>query len=67
MLNPEAATIQKALSLLEYEVDNTTTTQIIKFSLEGDNKEKVYDEVNEMCKRLLCNPVIHNYEIKINS
>ena len=65
MLNPEAATIQRALSLLEYKVENTNTLQIIKFSLLGENEKIIHDEVDEMCQRLLCNPVIHNYEIKI--
>ncbi len=65
MLNPEAATIQRALSLLKYQVENTSTIQIIKFSLNGENEKNIYDEVDEMCQRLLCNPVIHNYDIKI--
>ena len=35
MLNPEAATIQRALALLDYHVENTATVDVIKFSLEG--------------------------------
>lgn len=66
MLNPEAATIQKALALLKYQVENTETLQVIKFSIEGESVEVVHQEVDEMCQRLLCNPVIHNYEIGIN-
>jgi phosphoribosylformylglycinamidine synthase subunit PurS len=66
MLNPEAATIQRALALLKYQVENTTTLQIIKFSLEGDDEDVVHQQVDEMCQRLLCNPVIHNYEIVLN-
>jgi len=66
MLNPEAATIQRALALLKYQVENTQTIQIIKFSMEGESEELVRQEVDEMCQRLLCNPVIHNYEIGIN-
>jgi phosphoribosylformylglycinamidine synthase len=65
MLNPEAATIQRALALLKYQVDDTQTIQIIKFSVEGDNEETVRKNVDEMCQKLLCNPVIHNYEIGI--
>ncbi len=65
MLNPEAATIERALALLKYQVENTSTIQIIKFSLEGDEKDNVHQEVDEMCQRLLCNPVIHNYQIEI--
>ncbi len=67
MLNPEATTIQRALSLLEYQVENTDTNKIIRFSLNGENEGNVHAMVDEMCQRLLCNPVIHNYEIKITS
>ena len=35
MLNPEAATIQRALALLDYQVENTATVDVIKFSIEG--------------------------------
>ncbi len=65
MLNPEAATIEKALALLKYQVENTKTLQIIKFSIEGDSKDVARKKVDEMCQRLLCNPVIHNYEIEL--
>jgi phosphoribosylformylglycinamidine synthase len=66
MLNPEAATIQRALALLDYQVENTATVDIIKFSIEGADKGIVKEEVDEMCQRLLCNPVIHDYNITIS-
>jgi phosphoribosylformylglycinamidine synthase PurS subunit len=62
MLNPEAATIQRALALLDYQVENTATVDIIKFSIEGTDTGIVKEEVDEMCQRLLCNPVIHDYQ-----
>ncbi|HIH62186.1 MAG TPA: phosphoribosylformylglycinamidine synthase subunit PurS [Methanobacteriales archaeon] len=65
MLNPEAATIQRALALLGYEVENTNTMDIITFTMEEDNMKKVEEEVEDMCQRLLCNPVIHDYQINI--
>lgn len=67
MLNPEASTIQRALALLGYEVDGTDTIQIIKFTLNEKNEKLAREEVDDMCQRLLCNPVIHDYEIKITS
>ncbi len=66
MLNPEAATIQRALALLDYNVENTATVDLIKFTIEGSDQELVKKEVDEMCQRLLCNPVIHDYTIKIS-
>jgi phosphoribosylformylglycinamidine synthase subunit PurS len=67
MLNPEAATIQRALALLDYQVEDTDTIKIIKLSLDGESDLVVRRVVDEMCQRLLCNPVIHNYEIEITS
>lgn len=66
MLNPEAATIQRALALLDYQVKDTSTVNLIRFSLEGNDEATVKSEVDEMCQRLLCNPVIHDYTIKIS-
>ena len=65
MLNPEASTIEKALALLNFEVENTNTINIIQFTLTADTKEDAYNQVDEMCQKLLCNPVIHDYEINI--
>jgi phosphoribosylformylglycinamidine synthase len=66
MLNPEASTIQRALALLGYEVEGTDTIEIIKFTIDEENEMIAREEVDDMCQRLLCNPVIHDYEIKIN-
>ncbi|PKL68781.1 MAG: phosphoribosylformylglycinamidine synthase [Methanobacteriales archaeon HGW-Methanobacteriales-1] len=65
MLNPEASTIQRALALLGYEVQDTDTVDIVKFTMDEENKADVEKEVEDMCQRLLCNPVIHDYQIQI--
>ena len=65
MLNPEASTIQRALALLGYNVEDTDTVEIIKFRIDEENDDIARKEVDDMCQRLLCNPVIHDYEIEI--
>lgn len=65
MLNPEASTIQRALALLNYQVEDTNTVEIIKFIMEAESPDLARNEVDEMCQRLLCNPVIHDYHIKV--
>lgn len=65
MLNPEASTIQRALALLDYQVEDTKTSEIIKFSLEANSPDEAQKEVDQMCQRLLCNPIIHDYQIKV--
>ena len=66
MLNPEATTIERSLDLLGYKTTKTQTLNIIKFQMEGNNKNTIKENVVDMCERLLCNPVIHNYEINIS-
>ena len=65
MLNPEATTIERSLDLLGYEVKNAKTIDIIKFRMEGEDREVIRENVVDMCERLLCNPVIHNYKITV--
>ena len=65
MLNPEATTIERSLALLGYEVKNTKTVEIIKFQIDGEDREVVRENVVDMCERLLCNPVIHDYKINV--
>lgn len=67
MLNPESSTIERALDLLGYKVESTDTIDIITFQMDENNESKVLEEVDDMCQRLLCNPVIHDYEITISS
>ena len=65
MLNPEATTIERSLDLLGYEVSDVKTVETIKFQMEGEDSEAIRENVTDMCERLLCNPVIHDYEIKV--
>ena len=64
--DPEGANTLKALHILGF--DKVTDAKTIRtFILEIDDKEasSVKKEVEQICQRLLTNPVIHNYEIKI--
>ena len=65
MLNPEATTIERSLDLLGYKVQNVKTDDIIKFQMDGTDEEEIKNSVADMCERLLCNPVIHDYEITV--
>ncbi len=67
MLNPEATTIERSLDLLGYDVNNAKTIDIITFEMDGDDESEVNENVVDMCERLLCNPVIHNYEISVTA
>jgi phosphoribosylformylglycinamidine synthase len=64
--DPEGANTLKALHLLGFEnVKEAKTTRTFDLLIEGENFDKVKEDVEQMCKRLLTNPVIHTYEIDI--
>jgi phosphoribosylformylglycinamidine synthase len=66
VLNPEGRTVLRALNFLGYdEVKDAKTFKCVELMVEGDNENKVMERVEEMCKKLLANPVIHDYEIKL--
>lgn len=63
--DPEGKNTLKALELLGFEgLKDVRTVKVFEIHMEGDvgGAEK---KVDEMCRRLLANPVIHNYSIKI--
>lgn len=64
--DPEGQNTLKALQLLGFaDVTGVHTTRTWNISLKTDSKEKARDEVDRMCRRLLTNPVIHDYSIEI--
>ena len=56
----------KALHLLGFNtVKEAKTIRTFDLLIEGKNKDEVRNKVEQMCQRLLINPVIHTYEIEI--
>ena len=64
--DPEGTNTLKALHLLGFNnVKDAKTIRTVDILIDDKNKEKVRKDVEQMCQRLLTNPVIHSYEIKI--
>ena len=65
--DPQGTTIARALSDLGHQgVAGLRVDRLIHIELEGDNPEQVRSQVEEMCKQLLANPVLEDYEIRID-
>ncbi len=63
--DPEGANTLKALQLLGFDgVHEVHTTRIFNIHLDADGDE-AKEQVDRMCRRLLTNPVIHDYEITL--
>ncbi len=62
--DPEGKNTLKALELLGFQgLKDVKTVKV--FDIYLDDGGDVSKKVDEMCRRLLANPVIHNYSIKI--
>ena len=63
MLDPEAATIKKALKHLGYECQSVKQAAVFELEFEADSRQNATDVAQEMCQRLLANPIIHDYDV----
>jgi len=65
--DPEGANTLKALHLLGFnKVVEVKTIRTVDILIDEKNKEEVKKKVEQMCQRLLTNPVIHTYKIEVN-
>jgi phosphoribosylformylglycinamidine synthase len=66
ILDPQGATIERALPALGYEnVGEVSIGKTIRLVLDAPSEDAARAQVDEMCKRLLANPVIEQYTISI--
>ena len=64
LLNPEAKTIERSLNLLGYKnVSDFDTKRVFLMDVGAPSPEEAKKQVDEMCKRILVNPVIEDYDI----
>lgn len=65
MLDPEGTTAKRALGHLGYDVSSVQTAKLYEIILEAESSEIAEQKVDEMCQKLIANPIIHNYTIKL--
>ena len=64
--DPEGQNTVKALQLLGFDgVSSVHTTKTWDIQLKTKDKAKAKADVEKMCRRLLTNPVIHDFTIRI--
>jgi len=63
--DPEGETIKGSLRDLNYEIIKVGTAKLYEISLHANSKEEAKAAIDEMCKRLLANPVKDDYKYEI--
>lgn len=66
ILDPQGSAVHKALHSLGYlNVEDVRIGKHIEIVLENDNKETAKQQIDEMCTKLLANPVIEEYYVNL--
>ena len=63
--DPEGETTKQSLSELNYGVHSVSVSKIYEIVLDAKSLDAANGQVDEMCKRLLTNPVKDNYRFEI--
>jgi phosphoribosylformylglycinamidine synthase PurS subunit len=64
--DPEGVNTLKAIHLLGFQkVQQVRTIRTFDLLIDGTDKNQVKRDVEQICQRLLTNPVIHQYEITV--
>ena len=68
VLDPQGATVERALPSLGYSnVSAVSIAKTIRLELAADDEAAARAQVDEMCARLLANPVIERYTVELEA
>ncbi len=64
--DPQGLTIKHALESLGYrDLVDVRMGKLVTIKLNFKDKKRAQQEINQMCKKLLANPIIEDYHFKI--
>jgi phosphoribosylformylglycinamidine synthase len=63
--DPEGEATAKTLRLLGFPVKDAKFIKTFRIEIDESSREKALSLADEMCRKLLANPVIHKYEIRV--
>lgn len=65
--DPEGTTVERALHDLGYPgTANVRMDRVIHMDVEGDDPEAIKTTVEEMCRRVLANPVLEDFDVEVS-
>lgn len=64
--DPEGTTVKRALHELGFtETTTVRMDRVIHMEVDGDDPRQVKARVEEMCRRLLANPILEDYSVEV--
>jgi phosphoribosylformylglycinamidine synthase PurS subunit len=68
VVDPQGAVVERALPALGHAgVGNIRVGRYITLEVQGSDPDKVKAAVDDMCRRLLANPIIEDYRFEITA
>jgi len=66
VLDPQGSTIKRALAEMGYKgIDEVRSGKVFEITLNSRNKEETKQLLDQICKKLLANPVIEKYNFEV--
>lgn len=65
ILDPQGSAVEKSLRSMNYPVDSVRIGKFMEVTLNEDSKEEASKIMDEICHKLLSNPVIEDYTFEL--
>ena len=65
ILDPQGEAVERSLRQLGFPVGDARVGRVIDLDVDAATAEDARAQVEEMCERLLANPLIESYEIEV--
>jgi phosphoribosylformylglycinamidine synthase subunit PurS len=65
ILDPQGQAVERSLRQLGFPVDDARVGRVIDLEVTAPTAEEARAQVEQMCERLLTNPLIESYEIEL--
>ena len=67
ILDPQGEAVESSLRQLGFSVGETRVGRVVDVEVDAASSEEARAQVEAMCERLLANPLIESYEIKLGA
>lgn len=66
VLDPQGSTIKRALGNMGYRgIEDVRSGKVFEITLNSNNKEETEQMLDQICKKLLANPIIEKYNFEV--
>jgi phosphoribosylformylglycinamidine synthase PurS subunit len=67
ILDPQGEAVESSLRQLGFPVEQARVGRVIDLDVEATSPDAARSEIEQMCERLLANPLIESYDIEVQA